>query len=90
MSDQAIHVLVNGLVQFVGFRFNTQLEASRLGLTGYARNLDDGRVEVVAEGPTLKLQQLADWLEVGPPGADVTQITVTWQEPQGFKGFQIR
>lgn len=89
MSDQAMKALIDGVVQFVGFRFRTQLEASRLGLNGYAKNLDDGRVEVMAEGPTSKLQKLADWLEEGPPGAKVSHVTIDWQEPQGFRKFEI-
>ena len=65
---------VRGRVQGVGYRYFAQKSASALGLTGYARNLDDGRVEVYAVGPEDKLSQLAGMLHKGPAWADVRGV----------------
>jgi acylphosphatase len=66
--------LVAGLVQGVGYRYFAQDEAERLRLTGFVRNLRDGRVEVYAIGPSDKLGQLRAALERGPRGAMVETI----------------
>ena len=70
----AARFLVSGRVQGVCFRANTQDEALRLGLRGYARNLDDGRVEVVACGDAQAVEALAEWLQHGPPLARVDDV----------------
>ena len=70
----AARFLVSGRVQGVCFRANTRDEALRLGLRGYARNLDDGRVEVVACGNAEAVEQIADWLRHGPPLARVEAL----------------
>jgi acylphosphatase len=66
--------LISGVVQGVFFRASTRQEAERLGLSGYARNLRDGRVEVVAAGPCTKLEALEHWLWEGPPSAQVDEV----------------
>ena len=65
---------ISGRVQGVFFRASTRAEARRLGLTGFAVNLDDGRVEVLAVGDEAKLDALAVWLKRGPPAARVDSI----------------
>ena len=90
MSQAACKTYVAGLVQGVGFRFHTLEKANQLGLAGYAENLSDGRVCVYAEGDICKLQNLVDWLELGPPSATVSAITVEWLESKGLSGFQSR
>lgn len=70
----AARFLISGHVQGVFFRASTQAQAERLGLRGYARNLADGRVEVLAVGPSDAISTLARWLAHGPPGASVTQV----------------
>ncbi|MGO9257824.1 MAG: acylphosphatase [Bryobacteraceae bacterium] len=65
---------IRGRVQGVGFRYFAQREASALGLVGYTRNLDDGRVEVYAAGPQSKLDELAGRLHRGPRWADVRGV----------------
>lgn len=65
---------VRGRVQGVFFRDSTRHEAQRLGLTGYARNLNDGSVEVLACGSEAKVRQLCDWLWQGSPMAEVEQV----------------
>jgi len=66
---------VSGRVQGVFFRAATRARALELGLHGYARNLPDGRVEVLACGPAAELQQLCDWLGEGPPAAQVSGVS---------------
>lgn len=72
--SSAIRLLVSGRVQGVGFRASTWEQASRLGLRGYVRNLDDGRVEVVAAGADEALAALVDWLWQGPPLSRVDAV----------------
>ncbi len=85
---QRITVLVSGQVQGVGYRYFTRKKAFELGLSGYAENLSDGRVEVVAEGEKADLEHLIHHLRQGPRGARVDQIDVQWSEATGLKGFQ--
>ena len=68
--------VVSGKVQGVFFRASTARTAETLGIRGYARNLPDGRVEVLAIGAAADLVSLADWLRQGPPRATVTGVTV--------------
>jgi acylphosphatase len=65
---------VTGRVQGVWFRESTRREAAALGITGYAKNMADGSVEVLACGDSAALKRLADWLEVGPPAARVARV----------------
>ncbi|SDX42236.1 acylphosphatase [Marinobacter mobilis] len=82
---------VTGRVQGVYYRANTQKAGADLGLTGYALNLPDGGVEVVAEGDRKNLQALHDWCKKGPPAARVDRIVVTESQATGeFSDFSIR
>ena len=77
MSDSVTkRFLVAGRVQGVWVRASTQTEAGRLGLTGHAINLPDGRVEVLAAGPPTAVAELEAWLHGGPPLAKVTSVEV--------------
>lgn len=69
-----LHCIVKGKVQGVFFRAGTQDEAKRLGVTGYAKNLPDGSVEVIASGEREKVLALAEWLKSGPPRATVSEV----------------
>ncbi len=93
MPDRPSHALrsvVRGRVQGVGFRDYVELHARSLGLTGYVRNLSDGRsVEVVAEGARHDLERLAGYLHKGPSGAHVTVVDTDWRSPTGtHPGFR--
>jgi acylphosphatase len=81
--------LVRGRVQGVGYRDYAQRAASALGLTGYARNLDDGRVEVYAAGPLDKLSDLAAALRQGPRFSDVRGVEEQEAAHQHYSVFQI-
>jgi acylphosphatase len=84
----AARFFVSGRVQGVAFRVHTRAQALALGLCGHARNLDDGRVEVLAVGDADAIERLADWLRHGPPLAQVDAVVRDAVEmpvrPQGF------
>lgn len=85
------HVYVSGRVQGVFFRANTRRLALKLGVTGWVRNLPDGRVEAVFEGEEGKVREIVDWCRRGPPGAIVSRIEVYWEPYVGeFRSFTIR
>jgi acylphosphatase len=82
---------VYGEVQGVGFRYFARRNALGLGLRGYARNLADGTVEVVAEGTRSTLEELVRRLERGPSAAEVQRVETAWESASGmFSGFQVR
>jgi acylphosphatase len=72
--ERAIHCLITGRVQGVCFRAATQERARELGISGWARNLPDGRVEVLAGGPASALDEFRAWLDDGPPAARVDRV----------------
>jgi acylphosphatase len=82
--------LVGGNVQGVGFRFFVQHKATALGLTGWARNVDDGRVEVYAVGPLSRLSDLAAALHVGPSMAEVRSVEEQEASLENTSGFTVR
>lgn len=85
---------VHGTVQGVGFRWWTKSQAKKFGLTGYAKNLDDSRVEVVAEGSEEDVDKLAALLREEPTTTDrpgeVTHVATQYSEPKGTEGFEER
>jgi acylphosphatase len=82
----AARFLVSGKVQGVFFRASTRERALRLGLRGHARNLPDGRVEVVAVGTEAAMDALADWLRQGPPDARVDGVERAACDAAGLGG----
>lgn len=85
------HVFVSGMVQGVFFRSEAQYEANRRKVTGWVRNLRDGRVEAVFEGEKDNVEKLIEFCREGPPGARVTKVEVWWEEYTGeFNNFRIR
>ena len=88
---EGVHVVISGKVQGVWFRASTRNQALGLGLTGWVRNLRDGRVEAHAEGPRERLLDLVDWCKDGPELAFVTDVQVTWVPATGeLIGFELR
>lgn len=81
--------LVSGRVQGVFFRDSTRREAGRRGVAGSARNLADGRVEVVLEGPRDAVGEVLGWLQHGPPHAQVTGVDVVEEPAEGLTGFHL-
>lgn len=84
------HVLISGTVQGVGYRFSTQDMAVLLKLNGWVRNLRDGRVEAVFEGPQGNVEEMIRWCHQGPPAAIVKQVDVEYGKPEGLQGFELR
>ncbi|MEQ8428695.1 MAG: acylphosphatase [Gammaproteobacteria bacterium] len=82
--------MVEGRVQGVFYRAETQKKATQLGLCGWVRNLPDGRVEVFASGPEPALQSLFVWLQQGPARAEVKSVEYTYQDYQVFPDFSVR
>ncbi|MEZ9894551.1 acylphosphatase [Vibrio lentus] len=72
-NSQCIFV-VSGRVQCVGFRYQTSRQAQALSISGYAKNLNDGRVEVLAVGDMEQIEKLYAWLQLGPSSATVDQV----------------
>ena len=78
-------------MQGVSFRANATDEAQRRGLQGWVKNLDDGRVESIAEGPQEALDAYIAWCRSGPEYAKVESVGVEWEEPTAeFKSFGVR
>jgi acylphosphatase len=87
----AAHILVSGIVQGVFYRDFTQRNAQALKLSGWVRNLRDGRVEAVAEGEKKDILRLLEHLREGPPGSRVDDVGVTWETPTGVsEDFKVR
>jgi acylphosphatase len=88
---EELHAHISGYVQGVGFRDFVIRRAQPLGLRGYTRNLSDGNVEVVAQGPRAALERLLEQLRRGPSAAEVEEVRTTWREPsEHFSGFHVR
>ncbi len=84
------HVWISGKVQGVWYRANTREQAEQRGLAGWVRNLSDGRVEGVFEGPEATVEEMIDWCHTGSPMARVDGVEVEWEEPQGIEGFTVK
>ena len=87
-----VHLRISGRVQGVWFRQSMKEEADRLGgLSGWVRNLPDGDVEAVIEGPPARVEPLVQWCHRGPPAAKVTHVQRTDEPPEGETGgFEVR
>jgi len=93
MQEKArLYTVAQGRVQGIYFRDFTLRKAQALGLTGYVKNLPDGRsVEVLAEGERANLEQLLEHIKRGPEAARVDRVHVKWSEYSGnFKAFEMR
>jgi len=90
MVNVRAHVFVSGRVQGVFFRQKTRRLAEGRGVTGWVRNLDDGRVEAIFEGEEADVNALVDFCRGGPRGAVITNVDVTWEEFEGeFQSFEV-
>ncbi len=85
------HIFVSGKVQGVFFRSSTEEKAQEIGVTGWVRNLADGRVEAIFEGEQKKVEELVHWCKKGPQYAVVDSVEVIPENYKGeFPGFIIR
>jgi len=86
-----VHVFVSGRVQGVFFRQKTKQQAESFGVTGWVRNLPDGRVEAVFEGDEEAVKALVEYCHHGPSYARVTNIDASWEDYRGeFSDFKMR
>ncbi|PHX05523.1 acylphosphatase [Vibrio splendidus] len=76
MENSQYIFVVSGVVQCVGFRYHTSRQAQALGISGYAKNLNDGRVEVLAVGKGKEIEKFHAWLNIGPSSATVDQVVM--------------
>jgi acylphosphatase len=87
---KCVHLIVSGRVQGVFFRDNTRRKAIELGLKGYAKNLENDDVEIVAEGNEEKIKELIEFIKKGPGIANVSGVQINHKVPENFKNFEIR
>lgn len=87
-----VHIVVEGLVQGVGFRWFVLRKAESLGINGWVRNLYNGNVEIEAEADRSLLEEFIKEIKVGPRSAHVTNLRIEWKDvsPDEFSGFTIR
>jgi acylphosphatase len=85
-----IHIFVSGKVQGVFFRENTRKKAAEFGLSGFVKNLQNGKVEAIFEGEKEKIEKIIQWIKKGPETARVENIEINWQDYQEeFEDFEI-
>ena len=90
-NQERAHVYVSGDVQGVFYRDSTRQKARQLGLSGWVKNLPDGRVEALFEGPSEKIREMVRWCEQGPPHAAVENVDVEFDSArQDFSRFEVR
>ena len=90
MDRIARHAIVRGTVQGVAFRWYAKERARELGLAGWIRNLEDGRVEAWIEGDSGAVEEMLAWLRRGPPAARVTGLEVVEETASGAERFEVR
>jgi acylphosphatase len=91
LPEIGAHVLIRGLVQGVSFRYYTRQMAEQLGLSGWVRNLADGRVEALFEGEESAVEQMLAWCREGPSAASVEAVEVDRRSASGaHQGFMIQ
>jgi len=89
MARKRAHVYVSGRVQGVFFRATTRDKAQELGVDGWVKNLDDGRVEAVFEGDPEAVDAMVDFCYEGSDMASVSTVEVEEEDPEGIDGFEI-
>jgi acylphosphatase len=87
VKTESIHLIIEGRVQGVGFRYFIKDLANSLSITGWVRNLQEGKVEILAEGDKSDLQFLIDQARTGPRGSLVSNVHVEWLPPTGKHQF---
>jgi acylphosphatase len=88
--NKTIHFFVSGRVQGVFFRMRTKQQADQQGITGWVKNLMDGRVEGIASAEQMQLQRFSAWLHEGPEYARVDRVEIEELEYQDFPDFSVR
>jgi acylphosphatase len=90
MPVKSVYIIVGGRVQGVGFRYSTLNKAEELGITGWVRNISDGKVEIQASGEQQNLNTFIDWMKTGPTRAIIRTFSVSDITPtRTFTQFEI-
>jgi acylphosphatase len=90
-DQEHAHVRISGQVQGVFYRDSTRQKAEELGITGWVKNLPDGRVEAVFEGPAERVREMVGWCEEGPQNASVEDVDTDFENTGGdLDGFEVR
>ena len=90
MAKIRAHLFINGLVQGVYFRDTLRQLATQKQVSGWVRNLTDGRVEAILEGDQSDVDRLVEWSRQGPPDAVVDEVEIRLSDPSGeYRGFQV-
>jgi acylphosphatase len=90
-DQERAHVRISGQVQGVFFRDSTRQKAEELNLAGWVKNLPDGRVEAVFEGPPDRVREMISWCEEGPQHASVENVDTDFEDADDdFQGFEVR
>ncbi|MCH7660114.1 MAG: acylphosphatase [Euryarchaeota archaeon] len=90
MDRTRAHVFASGTVQGVYYRATTRDTAREHNVSGWVKNLDDGRVEAVFEGSEEDVEALVGWCHEGSSAAQVEEVAVEYEEPEGIDGFEVR
>ena len=91
MVQKRIHIFVTVRVQVVFFRQSTRVMAIKNNVNGWVRNLDDGRVEIVAEGETQNIDNIKNWCKTGPANSRVDEFELLDENSTGeFENFEVR
>jgi acylphosphatase len=90
MDKVRAHLLIGGRVQGVFYRRWTKNNAEKLGLSGWVRNLSDGRVEAAFEGAKNQVEEMVTRCRKGPKTSDVQAVEVQWKTPEDISGFEIK
>lgn len=90
-NKERAHVYISGNVQGVFFRDSTRQKAEELGLAGWVKNMPDGRVEAIFEGPSGAVQEIIDWCKEGPSQATVEDVDAEHEDStEDLEGFEVR
>jgi acylphosphatase len=90
-QTRRVHAIISGRVQGVCFRASTQKKALSLGLSGWVKNLADGSVEALFEGPAKTVEQIIEWAHIGPPSAKVSSVQIKeTPSDEPLSGFPVR
>lgn len=87
---RSVTLLASGKVQGVFYRQSLKVEARKLGVFGWVRNLPDGRVEALLEGEGDSVNKLVEWARRGPAGSRVDSVETSACEPSGAQAFEVR
>ena len=87
---KSLNIIISGKVQGVFFRANVKSKANELGISGYAKNLENRDVEIIAEGDESKIKELIDFIKKGPGMARIDKLDTKETAIKNFKSFEIK